>query len=288
MKEKSGGVAAFFDLDGTLVALPSLEWRLFRTLRYQQLVGAKNYFFWLKEALRLLPRGISAIVQANKMYLRGVNIFDESDEGEGSFSSSHKSGHQAQGQASSPPRRNPQMPVPGFFSQAIDRVAWHARQRHTVVLVSGTLEPLALGAARILEAELAARGIAGAIRVYATRLEERDGTWTGLVLGEAMFGEAKARAAKRLAGELRLHLTRCYAYGDSLHDRWLLEAVGKPATVNPSNDLAEIARMRGWALLRWNKETELTQRTQRSQRRERKNSDAPLEKSVLTRAEQCA
>jgi phosphoserine phosphatase len=275
-------------LDGTLVALPSLEWRLFRTLRYQQLVGAKNYFFWLKEALRLLPRGISAIVQANKMYLRGVNIFDESDEGEGSFSSSHKSGHQAQGQASSPPRRNPQMPVPGFFSQAIERVAWHARQRHEIVLVSGTLEPLALGAARILEAELAARGIAGAIRVYATRLEERDGTWTGRVLGEAMFGEAKARAAKRLAGELRLHLTRCYAYGDSLHDRWLLEAVGKPATVNPSNDLAEIARMRGWALLRWNKETELTQRTQRSQRRERKNSDAPLEKSVLTRAEQCA
>jgi HAD superfamily hydrolase (TIGR01490 family) len=291
VRERSGGVAAFFDLDGTLVALPSLEWRLFRTLHYQQLIGAKNYFFWLKEALGLLPRGISAIVQANKMYLRGVNIFDESDEGEGSFSSSHKSGHQAQGQASSPPRRNPQMPVPGFFSQAIDRVAWHARQGHTVVLVSGTLEPLALGAKRILEAELAARGIAGAIRVCATRLEEREGKWTGRVLGQAMFGEAKARAAKRLAEEMRLDLTQCYAYGDSLHDRWLLEAVGKPAAVNPSNDLAEIARMRAWALLRWNKETELTQRTQssqRSQRSERKNSGAPLEKSVLTRAERCA
>jgi phosphoserine phosphatase len=88
-----------------------------------------------------------------------------------------------------------------------------------------------------------------------------------------------------MAEEMRLDLTRCYAYGDSLHDRWLLEAVGKPAAVNPSNDLAEIARMRGWALLRWNKETELTQRTQR---KERKNNDAPLEKSVLRRAERCA
>jgi HAD superfamily hydrolase (TIGR01490 family) len=288
VREKSGGVAAFFDLDGTLVALPSLERRLFRALRYQRAIGAKNYFSWLKEALRLMPRGISAILQANKMYLRGVNIFDESDEGEGNFSSSHKSGHQAQGQASSPPRRNPRLPVPSFFSQAIERVAWHVGQRHEVVLVSGTLQRLARGAARILEAELAACGIATAIRVCATRLEEKDGKWTGRVLGEAMFGEAKARAAKRLAEEMRLDLMRCYAYGDSLHDRWLLEAVGKPAAVNPSNDLAEIARMRGWALLRWNKETELTQSSQRAQRKERKNNDGPLEKSVLRRAERCA
>jgi HAD superfamily hydrolase (TIGR01490 family) len=291
VKEKSRGVAAFFDLDGTLVALPSLERKLFRALRYQRAIAAKNYFSWLKEALRLMPRGISAILQANKMYLRGVSIFDESDEEDEQFSSSHKSGHQARGQASTPPSRIPRLPVPSFFLPAIERVAWHEKQGHAIVLVSGTLEPLARGAARILEAELAACGIATAIRVCATRLEERDGKWTGRVLGEAMFGEAKARAAKRLAEEMRLDLTRCYAYGDSLHDRWLLEAVGKPAAVNPSNDLAEIARMRGWALLRWNRETELTQRTQssqRAQRKERKNNDGPLEKSVLRRAERCA
>jgi HAD superfamily phosphoserine phosphatase-like hydrolase len=264
VKEKSGGVGAFFDLDGTLVALPSLERRLFRTLRYQRAINAKNYFFWLREALRLMPRGINAILQANKMYLRGVNILDESDEGEGSFSSSHKSGHQAQGQASSIPsnrvRSNPRMPVPSFFVQAIERVAWHAKQRHEIVLVSGTLEPLARGAARILEAELAARGIATAICVCATRLEEVDGKWTGRVLGEAMFGEAKARAAKRLAEEMRLDLTRCYAYGDSMNDRWLLAVVGKPTAVNPSEDLAVTALSRGWPVLNWSEEENLTQR----------------------------
>jgi HAD superfamily phosphoserine phosphatase-like hydrolase len=291
VREMSGGVAAFFDLDGTLAALPSLERRLFRALRYQRLIGAKNYFFWLKEALRLTPRGISAIFQANKMYLRGVNIFDERGEGEGDFSSSRKSGHQAQGQASSPPRRNSGLPVPGFFSQAIERVAWHAKQRHEIVLVSGTLEPLAREAARILEAELAARGIAVAIRVCATQLEEVDGKWTGRVLGEAMFGEAKARAAKRMAEDMRFDLTQCYAYGDSMNDRWLLAVVGRPTAVNPSNDLVSIAQKRDWPVLRWNEKKELTQRTQssqRSQRSERKNSDAPLAKSVLTRAERCA
>ncbi len=219
VKEKSGGVAAFFDLDGTLVALPSLEKRFFRMLRCRRAIAGRNYFLWLREAMRLAPRGISAIVQANKMYLRGVQILDEPGEGDRNISFCHKDGHQARGQASAPPRRNLRLPVPTFFARAIKRVAWHAKQGHEIVLISGTLEPLAREAARTMEAELAARGITVTIRVFATRLEEMDGTWTGQVLGEAMFGEEKARAATRVAKEMRLDLARCYAYGDSLNDR---------------------------------------------------------------------
>jgi HAD superfamily phosphoserine phosphatase-like hydrolase len=260
VKDASGGVAAFLDLDGTLVAPPSLERRLFRLLRYRRAIPAKNYFLWLKEAMRLMPHGINAILQADKMYLRGVQIIDERGEGDGSVSSWHKDGHQAGGQASAPPRRNPRLPVPTFFAQAIERVSWHAKQGHEIVLLSGTLEPLAREAAGTVEAKLAARGIAVTIRAIATRLEERDGRWTGRVLGEAMFGEAKARAAKRLAEEMRLDLRRCYAYGDSLNDRWLMEVVGRPAAVNPSKDLVRIARTRGWPILSWKEKENLTQR----------------------------
>jgi len=53
VEEKSGGVAAFFDLDGTLLALPSLERRFFRMLRYRRAIAAKNYLLWLAEAVRL-------------------------------------------------------------------------------------------------------------------------------------------------------------------------------------------------------------------------------------------
>jgi HAD superfamily hydrolase (TIGR01490 family) len=230
-KEPEGNSAAFFDLDGTLVPLPSLERRFFRRLRYRKAIPARNYILWVREAMRLMPRGISAILQANKLYLRGVETFDELGGG-----------------------------GPSFFAQAIERVEWHAKQRHEIVLMSGTLEPLARGAARALEAELAARGIMVTIPVFATRLEELDGRWTGRVLGEAMFGEAKARATKRLAEEKRLDLRRCYAYGDSLNDRWLLAAVGRPAAVNPSKDLAGIARMHGWPVLDWEGRESLTQR----------------------------
>ena len=266
-KEKICGVTAFFDLDGTLVALPSVERRFFRMLRYRKEIPVRNYFLWLNEAIRLLPRGIKAVLQGNKMYLRGVKVFDESGEGDGDVSTRHKSGHQAEGQATqAPPPPILRLPVPTFFSKAMERVAWHARQGHLIVLLSGTLEPLARAAARCLEEELAAHGVKAKIVVCATRLEEADGRWTGRILGEAMFGEAKARAAKRLAAELRLDLNQCFAYGDSAQDQWLLAMVGKAAAVNPSPELKSIALRQGWTIESLEANKDLTQRTQSAQR----------------------
>ena len=252
VNESERNIAAFLDLDGTLMPLPSLERRFFRILRYRKEIPIRNYFLWLREGMRLLPRGINAILEANKIYLRSVHILDECGERDRHVTPWHKGGHQAEGQASAPPRCNPRLPVPAFFAQAVERVAWHAKQGHEIVLVSGTLEPLARGAADAIEAQLAERGIIAKIRVCATRLEEKSGKWTGRILGEAMFGEVKARAAKRLAEEMQLDLERCYAYGDHLTDRWLMAAVGRPVAVNPTKDLASIARSRAWPVLNWN------------------------------------
>jgi len=259
-KEENHGVAAFFDLDGTLVALPSLEKKFFRILRYRREISAKNFFLWVREALRLIPRGLGATLHANKMYLRGVQILDERGERGGEASSWHKDGHQAKGQASAPPRRHPRLPVPRFFAQAIERVAWHARQGHQIVVLSGTLEPLAQATAQTLGVGLELPGIGLEIHICATRLEAINRKWTGRILGEAMFGEAKARAAKRLAEDLQLDLERCYAYGDSLNDRWLLAMVGNPAAVNPTNGLASLARTCGWPVLHWERKENPTQR----------------------------
>jgi fatty acyl-CoA reductase len=253
--ERSYGVAAFFDLDGTLVPRPSLEKRLFSTLRYQHLVGLRNYFRWALEALRLAPRGIKQILHANKMYLQGVRaaVRGETVIPVCLFLAGESKKHAEIG-------RPARLPVP-LYCQAIERVAWHAERRHVIVIVSGTLEFLAEKTARTLEHELRARGLPHKIRVCATRLEEKDGRWTGRILGEAMFGEAKARAITRIAAEVDLDLLRSFAYGDSSCDRWMLEAVGKPVAVNPSNDLARVARRNDWVVLRWGEEKNLTPRT---------------------------
>jgi HAD superfamily hydrolase (TIGR01490 family) len=261
----SGGVAAFFDLDGTLTKLPSMERRFFLWLKTRGEIFWGNCFLWIAEAARLAPQGISAIQHSNKMYLRGIRIFNESGASDEVAAARHTDGHQATGQAGAPSSggelRNPGSPVPEFLERTVKRVVWHARQGHKIVIVSGTLEPLARKAARSLQEQLVARGINSAIRVVATRLEERSGRWTGRIVGEAMFGETKARAMKKLADEMRLELTHCYAYGDSLSDRWMLGAVGKPAAVNPQTELARLAKTKGWPVLQWQDEKHLTKRS---------------------------
>ncbi len=66
-----------------------------------------------------------------------------------------------------------------------------------------------------------------------------------------MFGEAKARVARRLAVEKGFDLAQCYAYGDCISDRWMLEAVGLPVAVNPSRRLEALARRKRWPVLTW-------------------------------------
>lgn len=225
-QRKRGSVAAFFDLDGTLIAPPSLEWRFFTSLRRRGAIPMGNYFAWLAGMLRLAPRGIQVVKHANKTYLRGVS----------------KDGSESCGGEQSSPR---------FLPDGVDQVAWHARQRHAIVLISGTLAPLAQEMALALVVRLAVRGIAASVEVCATRLEESNGRWTGRIVGDAMFGEAKARAVRRLAAGKGFELARCYAYGDSENDRWMLEAVGRPVAVNPTAKLEQLARRREWAVMAW-------------------------------------
>src|SRR6266404_6197649 len=222
--ETSGRVAAFFDFDGTLIARPSLEWRFFASLRQRRAIPIANYFLWLARAARLAHRGIQMMRHANKMYLRGVR-----DGGESSIET---------GQLPPQDSRQAGLAIPQFFPAAVDQVAWHAKQGHAIVLVSGTLAPLAQEMALALVVRLAVRGIAASVGVCATRLEENDGRWTGRIIGDAMFGEAKARAVRQMAVERKFDLSQCYAYGDCVNDRWMLQAVGRPAVVNPSERLA--------------------------------------------------
>lgn len=221
-----GRVAAFFDIDGTLVPKPSLERRFVALLAWRRELSAVNSLRWILEAIWLAPRGSSAIFHGNKMYLRGLSTRLDGDGGL-------------------------RFVLPGFFPQAVERVAQHAAAGHDIVLVSGTLAPLAKMLGLALEAFMSRFGCQASVRVCAARLEESGGLWTGRVLGGPMMGKTKAQAALRLADEFGYDLGRSHAYADSASDRWLLAAVGNPAAVNPTRRLARIARVKGWPVLRW-------------------------------------
>jgi phosphoserine phosphatase len=216
-------IAAFFDIDGTLMPEPSLEKRLFSGLRHGGAIPAWNYLAWFAELIQLLPQGIAAVRGANKRYLQGISA-DRVFELMGTIS---------------------------FYEEAVERVACHARQGHTIVLLSGTLEVLAQIAATALECELEALGLQTSVLIRATRLVEVRGRWTGRVADRAMQGEEKSRAIKQLVLKKRMDSAQCYAYGNSLMDGAMLAAVGRPQVVNPGRDLAALANRCDWPIWHW-------------------------------------
>jgi len=221
--ECNEGVGAFFDVDGTLIAGPSLERIFFHAARQCGAIRMANYVRWVRESVRLLPQGITAVIHGNKRHWSGVR-YDQVLQ---------------------------QTAPILFFEEGLERAEWHARLGHRIVLVSGMPELLAEMVARAMECELEARGVNSDVIVCATRMEERDGKWTGRLLGNAMYGEEKSRAVKRVAREQRIDLRRSHAYGNTLLDWPMLAEVGHAHAVNPGTDLGVVANQFNWEICHW-------------------------------------
>ncbi|MGA8011530.1 MAG: HAD-IB family hydrolase [Candidatus Acidiferrales bacterium] len=217
----SAKIGAFFDLDGTLIASPSLEWQFIGYLLGRDAMGGGEIFRWLAQCAKDCLRDPRAAIIGNKQYLAGLRASLADD------------------------WANSLIPCsPRFFPAGLQRVAWHIAQGHRVFLISGTLKPLA---------EIVARRLLGQVEVCATELEVYNGHWTGRLAGEHMSGEAKARAIRRIAARFGLALWDSYAYGNSIADLPMLDSVGHRVAVNPPSRLRRIARSEGWQGCDWAK-----------------------------------
>jgi HAD superfamily hydrolase (TIGR01490 family) len=112
----------------------------------------------------------------------------------------------------------------------------HQKAGHQVWLVTAT--PVEM--AQVLVEHLGATGC------LATVAERADGRYTGRLVGEPVHGPAKARAIRDLADRTGLDLAASYAYGDSGNDLPVLTAVGHPAAVNPDLWLRRAAAKHQW------------------------------------------
>lgn len=259
-------VAAFFDIDGTLVPPPTLEKRFLCYLRWCGAIGWKNYAQCMAPLLREATRGI---------FTEHWSGFDCAV----AQCKAHFAGLPAAAMDAwlAWIARNPIECVP----EALLRMGWHARQRHRIFMLSGTLLPFAAALAQLIPVP---------VQVCATELESEDGCYTGRVNGEAICGPAKARAMERLAAEFSLDLSQSYAYGDSFADLWMLARVGHPAVVQVTGSfswrLAQFARRRGWPVLRWgalNNEARKIQREGVGFAEERREAPAIIRAEVKSR-----
>ncbi|MGB9245710.1 MAG: HAD-IB family phosphatase [Candidatus Acidiferrales bacterium] len=212
-------IGAFFDLDGTLLAPPSLEWRFIGYLLERDEITTKSVAWWVAGSAKALLNGGRCAVFAKKHYLTGIR---ESIVGEWAKTITHGS-----------------LPL---FVEGIDRMRQHLERGHRVVLVTGTLAPLAHAITDHLP-----RGV----EVRATKLEIRDGCITGKISGTHLGFEEKARLIREGAADFDLDLPQSFAYGNEMSDIRMLEAVGHPAAVNASWSLKREARKRGWPVYHW-------------------------------------
>ena len=86
-----------------------------------------------------------------------------------------------------------------------------------------------------------------------TRSKVINGVYTGEPDGPFTYRSGKAQAIAEVAAERGIDLAASYAYSDSESDLPMLEAVGHPVAVNPDSALEQIARERGWQIMRFDK-----------------------------------
>lgn len=218
-------IAAFFDLDGTLLPPPSLERRFAGFLSWRKQLRGTGVLRWLGAWCWRVWSDPLAATHGNKMYLAGVPAA-----------------------ALEAYRTSLRRLPPLLYTATHTRLLWHAARGHRIIIVSGTLLSLAETALAPLAEELRSAGRAP-LRICANALDSARGRLTGRLSGEALAGPAKARAVVQLAAEHALDLAQCFAYANSFHDRHFLFAVGNPVAVRPTALLERLARRRGWPVL---------------------------------------
>lgn len=127
--------------------------------------------------------------------------------------------------------------IPGkIWPETSELAAMHLAAGHQVWLVTAT--PVQL--AQIIAKRY---GMTGALGTVA---EVKDGKFTGRLVGDILHGSGKSHAVAALSTIEDLDLSRCTAYSDSINDIPMLSMVGTAVAINPDVSLRREAKRRGW------------------------------------------
>ena len=123
--------------------------------------------------------------------------------------------------------------------QARAIVKAHQRMGHVVVLAS---------AATRFQTGPVAREL-GIDDILCTELEVEDGVLTGRVVGKFLWGEPKAQAVRRFAREHDVDLSQSYGYANGDEDVAFLASTGHPHPIAPGRALRDTANLQSWPIL---------------------------------------
>jgi HAD superfamily hydrolase (TIGR01490 family) len=217
------GVAAIFDMDGTLLSSNVIETYLWMRLHDLDTAGR------IGEVARIAGR-LPSLVRAERHersgFLRAVyREYAGADlDALNAMADEELSSHVLS-------RLSP---------DAVRRVREHRAAGHRTVLVTGAVRPLTRPLTHLFDhieaADLATDG---------------RGICTGHLVASPLVAESRAAWLRHWAARQGLDLSRSYAYADSHSDLPLLQAVGNPVAVSPDVTLHRHAKKHRWPVLTW-------------------------------------
>lgn len=214
-------IAAFFDLDRTLIAGFSATAFVRELVRAGRLdAAALAHGIATATRFQLGGVGFSGFVAESLAALKGMAERELIEMGERLFS---------------------EQLATAIYPESRALVQAHQRKGHTVAVVSSALPYQVLPVARELGIE----------HVMCTRLEIAGGAITGAVVHPTCYGVGKAVAGRDFAAPRGIDLRRSFFYTDSDEDLPLLDLVGRPRPINPTRALAALAAKRGWPVRRF-------------------------------------
>jgi len=126
--------------------------------------------------------------------------------------------------------------------EAKERIQWHREQGHRLVLVTATVAPMAEAMANELAMDA----------VYGCGPENRTGTLSGGEKGWSVpRRKGKVPIVQRDAEENNHDLAQCWAYGNTMADSWFMRVCGNPCAVNAESALLKMANEQGWQTFSW-------------------------------------
>ncbi|WP_436794526.1 HAD family hydrolase [Actinospongicola halichondriae] len=139
---------------------------------------------------------------------------------------------------------------PIVYDEALDLIRMHQDAGRKVFIVSASPEEIVAPLAQYL----------GADEAIATRaVLDDDGRYTGEV-ELYCYGPEKARILLEVAERDGIDLSASYAYSDSGTDVPMLAAVGHGVAVNPDRDLVRAAKEHGWEVVHFSNRVPLRDR----------------------------
>ena len=125
---------------------------------------------------------------------------------------------------------------------AWERLDWHRKQGHRLVLVTATVAPMAEAMARVLAMD----------EVYGCGPENRTGMLSGSERGWSVpRRKGKVPIVEQDAEKHGHDLSQCFGYGNTHADSWFMRICGHAIAVNPESSLEQFAKKNNWEIVHW-------------------------------------